>query len=364
MNHLQNSNLIAAAIGVTVGVISAAGIFIYHKILENQQHTTTVTNLDAANKKIIELQKELEALRLQQSQQKKKRKIVRKFTSNDSTYTVTDNDTDIDAFSTADTDIGDDEFYDCSDSESVVGENDLRISEELNQLDVILKEIDEDVNEQFDISLYNKLQTLVKSHGDNVEVVWRFARACYDHAETVHDTDIKRTVILEGIEHCEKIIEVQNPDLFKWYAILIGLNGDYLSIAEKIKNGVRFKNYVEMALEMRPNDSTLHYLLGRFKYEIASLSWIEKKVAATLFSETLSASYKEALDCFESAEKLGNKTPQIPLYISKCYIALKQYSRAMDYLKKIVEQPSLTAEDEKIHTEASKLFNKYFGYSS
>lgn len=63
MNPLQNNNFIAAAIGVTVGVISAAGIFIYHKILENQQHTTTVTNLDAANKKIIELQAELEALR-------------------------------------------------------------------------------------------------------------------------------------------------------------------------------------------------------------------------------------------------------------------------------------------------------------
>ncbi|XP_034190127.2 regulator of microtubule dynamics protein 1 [Osmia lignaria lignaria] len=364
MNHIQNSNLIAAAIGVTVGVISAAGIFIYHKILENQQHTSTVGNLDAANKKIVELQKELEALRLQQSQQKKKRKISRKFTSNDSTYTVTDNDTDIDAFSTADTDIGDDEFYDCSDSESVIGDNDMRISEELNQLDVILKEIDEDVSEQFNINVYYKLQTLVKSHEDNVEVVWRFARACYDHAEAVNDTNIKRTLLLEGIEHCEKVIEVQNPHLFKWYAILVGLNGDYLSTAEKIKNGVRFKNYVEMALDMRPNDSELHYLLGRFKYEIANLSWLEKKVAATLFSEVPSASYEEALDRFETAAKLGHKTPQSQLYISKCYIALKQYSRAVDCLKEILDQPSLITEDEKVHAEASKLYNKYFGYCS
>lgn len=64
-------------------------------------------------------------LRLQLKQQKRKRKISRKFNSNDSTYTL-DNDTDIDVFSTT-TDIGDDEFYDCSDGESIVSDSDLRL---------------------------------------------------------------------------------------------------------------------------------------------------------------------------------------------------------------------------------------------
>lgn len=49
-------------------------------------------------------------------------------------------------------------------------------------------------------------------------------------------------------------------------------------MTDQIKNGVIFKNYIIMALEICPDDSELHYLLGRFKYEIANLSWIEKKV--------------------------------------------------------------------------------------
>lgn len=81
-----------------------------------------------------------------------------------------------------------------------------------------------------------------------------------------------------GIQQCERVIENRNPDLYKWYATLIGLHGDYLSVIDKINNGVLFKNYVIMALEMRPDDFELQYLLGRFKYEIANLSWIEKKV--------------------------------------------------------------------------------------
>ena len=60
---MMHNNLIAAAIGVTVGVISAASIFIYRKILANQQYSTTISDLDAANKRIDELQTELEALR-------------------------------------------------------------------------------------------------------------------------------------------------------------------------------------------------------------------------------------------------------------------------------------------------------------
>ncbi|CAK9805412.1 hypothetical protein ANTPLA_LOCUS4494 [Anthophora plagiata] len=126
----MHNNLITVAICVTVGVLSAASIFIYRTILTNQQYSSSINDLDVANSRINELQAELEALRLQ-LRQKKKRRVSRKLNSNDNTYTVTDNDTDVDVFLT-DTDIGDDEFYDCSDGESVVSEND--ISKSVNPL--------------------------------------------------------------------------------------------------------------------------------------------------------------------------------------------------------------------------------------
>ncbi|XP_017754444.1 PREDICTED: regulator of microtubule dynamics protein 2-like [Eufriesea mexicana] len=354
----MHNNLIAATIGLAIGVISVTGIFIYHKIFV-KQYSTTVSVQETANKKIDELQSELKALRLQLKQQKKKRKISRKFNSNDSIYTVTDNDIDVDGFST-ETDIGDDEFYDCSDGESVASDNDLRISEELNQLDIIFKEIDEQVNDQFGVKTYHKLQTLIKSSQDNVEIVWRFARASSSYAELQTDKNVRRIIILEGIQQCERIIENRNPDLYKWYATLIGLYGDYLSKIDKINNGIVFKNYVIMALEMRPDDFELQYLLGRFKYEIANLSWIEKKL---LFGRIPNATIEEALNCFKTAVKLGSKNLHNQLYISKCYIGLKNYSRAINFLKDILDNPIVTADDEKVHTEATKLFNEYSGYS-
>lgn len=85
-----------------------------------------------------------------------------------------------------------------------------------------------------------------------------------------------------GIKACEKLLNVSNANLHKWCAILVGVHGDFLPITEKIKNGYRFKELVMEALEISPHDADLHYLLGRFKYEVASLSWIERRVCVSV----------------------------------------------------------------------------------
>lgn len=84
--------------------------------------------------------------------------------------------------------------------------------------------------------------------------------------------------IVLGINACEKLLTIPNAGLHKWCAILVGVNSDFLPVAEKIQNGYRFKELVMKALEICPNDADLHYLLGRFRYEVANLSWVERKV--------------------------------------------------------------------------------------
>jgi hypothetical protein len=40
---------------------------------------------------------------------------------------------------------------------------------------------------------------------------------------------------------------------------------------EKIEDGFVFKQHVDKALALRPDDPSLHHLLGRFKYEVSIL---------------------------------------------------------------------------------------------
>lgn len=81
-----------------------------------------------------------------------------------------------------------------------------------------------------------------------------------------------------GINACQRFEQSDSADFHKWYAILIGSHGMFLPTKAKIESGHKFRKHVDRALELSPNDPALYHLLGRFKFEVASLTWIEKKV--------------------------------------------------------------------------------------
>lgn len=361
MSQQLQTHLIAAAIGATIGVISAAGIFIFQKVLEKQQHAMKTAHLDEVDRRLAEIQAELERLRAQQNHQRKK-KFNRK-RENDTTYSTRDNDdTDIDGFSTAATDI-DDEFFDCSDSEKSTSDIENRTTE-ATYLGLDLSIFDVHHGEEGHAETdHLTLRNIVETYPDNVDVVWRYARVCHKYSDCITDSNMKKNIILAGIKACEKLLIKPHAQLHKWCAILLGAYANLAPLSEKIKSGYRFKEYLLNALKLAPNDADLHYLLGRFNYEVANLTWIERKLAATVFSEPPSASFEDAIDSFQKAEELAVEVNlENRLFLSKCYIALSKYELACDLLEKICDSSVTHKRDKEIQTDARQLFNKYSEY--
>lgn len=230
----------------------------------------------------------------------------------------------------------------------------------MNELDLNLFEIDKSADEDFNHATYNWLRSLMDNYPNDVEITWRFARASYKYFTNTNDLDEKRAIIREGIVASEKLLHRRHAELYKWYAILVGVDADFQPISQRIKNGYVFKDHILKALEVQPDDSELHYLLGRFKYEAASLPWVHKKIAATLFGEPPSSTFEEAVDSFQKAEELANR-PNLEnrLFLSKSFVALNNYKSAVLWLQKILEVPARTAEDSNVHSEAKKLLDKY-----
>ncbi|OXU30880.1 hypothetical protein TSAR_002601 [Trichomalopsis sarcophagae] len=367
MSTMQNSNLIAAAVGATIGVISVATVFIYNRVMERQQHSAMNSNIDRVNRKVAELKAELEELRAQQAnlqKSRKKRLVKRQVYSNDNTYTGTE-DVDIDTYSIAGTDIGDEEFFDCSDDELDI-ENGLcyRTSEGTISENLELLSLDKDSEDHTLHSvIYHKLKTLVKEHPDDVEIVWRFARSCYHCSIQVNNSERQKEYIFEGCDACEHLLHISHGNLYKWYAILVGVKSKFLPTKGKIEYGYLFKEYVEKALEINPHDSFLHHLMGRFKFEVSELSWIERKVASTLFGEVPSATYQDAIPHFETAEKLSQKPHhENTLLLGKSYIAVGKYQEGVSWLSRLEEIPVNTDEETRVQGEARKLLEKYSEY--
>ncbi|XP_043543136.1 regulator of microtubule dynamics protein 2 isoform X2 [Chiloscyllium plagiosum] len=166
---------------------------------------------------------------------------------------------------------------------------------------------------------------------DQVEFLWRLARAYADMHDIAVDVEDKKNYAVIGKEIAMDAVKLgpQNADSHMWLAIVCGHLSEYGSVQSKIKNGTLFKDHIDKAIELRPQDPKLYHLLGRWCYAASKLSWLEKKVAATLFDEPPNSTIQEALQCFLKVEELHPRYSKTNcVYITKCYRELGQTNNA------------------------------------
>ena len=99
------------------------------------------------------------------------------------------------------------------------------------------------------------------------------------------------------------------------------------------------------------------HLLGRFCYEVAELSWWERKMASTLFADPPNATMEEAKDHFMAAEELKpDGWKENRQFLAKSCIHLKDYSAALHWLDMANELPVK-------NPDVSMFFQEFLGFA-
>ncbi|XP_057338711.1 regulator of microtubule dynamics protein 1-like [Microplitis mediator] len=366
MSQFQNTQMITVALGATIGVIGAASLFIYQKIMEHREREQMLNNLENVNRRVSELQEALDNLRAQQEKLRvKKSKNSRKRKTSANSFYTTTNETDIenDGVSVTETDV-DDEFYDCSDDE--VANEELENGTAGVMLPLFDKLLGLDMKFELEIfydEVLEELRSLALWHDDNIEVAWRLARAYFKNASLLTDTKEQDVILQEGIKSCQKFLDTDNVDLHKYYALLVGLRTEYLPTKEKLAAGKEFEKHVKLALKLSPDDALLNHLLGRFQYSVSNLTWFERKICETLFGEAPKATYEEAIKHLEHAEN-HVKVPEIPnkYFLAQAYLKTKSYGKAIELLKELKDLPACDSKEETMKSEAHNLISTYSSY--
>lgn len=212
---------------------------------------------------------------------------------------------------------------------------------------------------------FNLLKCEELKYTKNAEFLWRLAKSTKNMAaieEKLGNEKVKESLIFDAYRHAAQALDLDknNAEIHKWYAILAGARGEFLGITERVKSGNIFKKHIDHALELKPKDSTLHHLLGRFCFEVSQLSWLERRAATTLFGEVPSATYEEALLHFLAAEELRpSGWKENLLFIAKCHIQMNNYSAASNWLERASRVLVVTPEDEIVQKEVCELQQKY-----
>jgi len=250
----------------------------------------------------------------------------------------------------------DEEFYD----------TDRGIESSSDDLANFLKQIDElqggtSAEHQ---DAYNLLINKTNQIQENVELLWRFAKAQYqisDLKEKAGDIDAQKLMLEKGIETAKLAVELDesNYRAHQWYAILVGSNIKNLDNKGKILAGFEYKQHIERAIELNGNDATSFFLLGRYLFEVFMLPWYMRKAAATLFAEPPTAKIEDALKMFLKAEEIRpGFWAENPLFIGKCYYQMSNYAQAKEWLTKAINGGCKTEADQKTKQEALDLLKK------
>ncbi|KAI2658054.1 Regulator of microtubule dynamics protein 2 [Labeo rohita] len=116
------------------------------------------------------------------------------------------------------------------------------------------------------------------------------------------------------------------------------------------------KDHLDKAIELKPGDPLSYYLLGRWCYAVSQCTWIERKIAATLFGEPPSATVQDALQYFLKAEEISPKYSKYNyVFLAKCYKDLGQRSQSRQMCDAASAMSNDTKEDEEAQKELDSL---------
>lgn len=202
---------------------------------------------------------------------------------------------------------------------------------------------------------------------DDAELLWRMARAAFLAgclAERKKDKETQKKYLLQAEELCKKAIE-KNADSFdahKWMAMILGKVSDFASTKERIEKGKDIKKHLELAIALKSDEAYLYHVYGRWCFEVAKLSWMERNIAKLVFGTPPEATNDDALKNFKKGEELKQNWKTNDFYIAKTLIELKKYKEAVEYLDKAVQLPNESDEDHIVSEELAELLKKYSSY--
>ncbi|XP_015926622.1 regulator of microtubule dynamics protein 1 [Parasteatoda tepidariorum] len=265
------------------------------------------------------------------------------------------------------------EYFDFTDTEEIEGAwasiNGSREELHKDNVEALFEELDSllDNSSTDKVSVYNKIFGLKDEYMDNANFLWRLAKATHLYGIVVQsqdDTEKRKELAYEAYEYAKKAYELvkDNPEVHKWYAITIGSLGDYVGVQERIINGYTFKEHVDKAITLKPQDPSLHYMLGRWCYEVATLPWYARKIASTLLTAPPESTLEEARTYLFQADRLKPDWKENLLVLAKTYIKDGSYSEAISTIDRALLIPVKGEDDEINHKELESLEKQYNTY--
>lgn len=134
------------------------------------------------------------------------------------------------------------------------------------------------------------------------------------------------------------------------------------SAREKTLVSRLFKRSCLRCIEMKPDDALAHNLLGRYCYNVARLTWLERTVASSLMGCKLNDTYQDAEESFRRAHEHKNDWMPTGLWMARVLSArqrpLEEVQEWIEFgLRMECKEPTTEIERRELLELRSRLFD-------
>lgn len=241
----------------------------------------------------------------------------------------------------------------------------------LTKVDVDSEDVKVDKSEHYDYMCAGYTQF---GGTDSADLTWRLGRSCFKRAaaaEVAGDQKQVQRWLQDAEDKCRQAVDLDAGCALAhvWLATVVGKRCDFLSAKERIAAGKEVQSHLDTALEIQKQakdesaeDFIARYTYGRWCYEVASLSWMERKIATVMFGTPPEATFEDAMSHFREVERQKPDWKANLCWISKTAVCLKDYATAIQMADKAHEVPAVDEEDLVSEKEIASIRKKYSSY--
>jgi len=164
----------------------------------------------------------------------------------------------------------------------------------------------------------------------------------------------------EAKEYAAEALKAAPNDANANYAMAVAMGRLALisGAKEKVAASRDVKKYAELAIKFNPNYGQAYHVLGKWNYEVANLSFLEKNAAKALFGGLPDGSMDQAIANYEKCRKLDPGFILNYYELARAYNKNDQQTLAMDVLRKAVALRPVTQDDPGIKAECKKMLEE------
>ena len=223
---------------------------------------------------------------------------------------------------------------------------------------VLLKEADNLEKQQKETDALDKYKQILVLEPGNIKALVKAAELNISLSNRQADKNNRRLYIESSFSFAKRAIIADSMQADANYAMAMA-SGKMTDIETENKKIVAYvkevKQYTDKALSINPNHAKANYTLGKWHYEMATLSGIKKAAVKLFYGGLPEGNLESAIQYMEKCKTLEPYFVTNYLDLAKAYKENRQPAKAIEILLRLVKLPTRTTDDVALKAEGAKL---------